>query len=761
MFEALGDIPKERGAQAMHDTSMHLSASPELLQECDRASERLGRRGQRSGRAAKWIPFDFSESQDIEAINQTDRLNYSAFDVHAKVFQPTPPLNHSATDDPHDGYIHHSHFHHSDFQRAREIDDSGFHVITARRSRVSALNAYHIREENHTPAVTASYNKKEIKDVFGNDLPSPSYCQSHPGTLNGQVQFCIHPNGDVSAQQWFSEHFQWINVGQYSNIRKRTEGQLSNDRLKGETEIQSLQQNTLAYFHAIAKQREAVVMGLPFGLREIHACLHGSKSVDSETSPRPHATAPSGPQIRYPVALPIVKSRVLLGTPDLESLPSSPTPSSRIQRSTQAEGDAHSHEDRLRRLIFGSVHYPAEHGDHGNDFSSHADSAYAPADPLPTSRHGSGDEYVGHSVQITSASESESRMSLPTRYGTENETRHYDSRYNAYTVHQASTVDDQMYIAPIQRTRNAAQNFSDHASIRNVGASGRTVMHDPLLDRANDDEKSGGESTSLFEHPRGYLHVTPAPRLPRSDSLDHVGVIGDFVAQRIPTGPRYGGIETDRGLPPLLPGPPTPQDLDGDNMWKTKTKEEQAAYDKELYDWCFATSRNQRHEDLYQRILSARKDDGSRIDRTNLGVVEQILVPRSKAPTSTAAKSSSSGPPDITRLLIPVVENLLSYTQGSEQKMHDFCARFVPPPEWAIDKSLAGNISFFDDGEWGKPPERIGRDQRYRELNGLYGRTSLARGGVSHNGGGRRGISLSSDSWSPRRSDGWSPSGYR
>ena len=115
-----------------------------------------------------------------------------------------------------------------------------------------------------------SYNGVKI---FGCDLPSPSYCQSRPGTTNGEIKFCIHPNGDVSAQQWFESQFQWINVGQYSNIRKRTEGQLASDRLKGETELQSLQQNTLAYFHAIARQREAAVMGRELNLQDLGAAL--------------------------------------------------------------------------------------------------------------------------------------------------------------------------------------------------------------------------------------------------------------------------------------------------------------------------------------------------------------------------------------------------------------------------------------------------------------------------------------------------------
>lgn len=61
-------------------------------------------------------------------------------------------------------------------------------------------------------------------------------------------------------------------------------------------------------------------------------------------------------------------------------------------------------------------------------------------------------------------------------------------------------------------------------------------------------------------------------------------------------------------------------------------------------------------------------------------------------------------------LLIPVMANLLSYKNDDTDLNH-----FRPPPSWAIDHTPSGNNSFFSSG-WGQPPQRVGRDPRYRAM---------------------------------------------
>ena len=91
-------------------------------------------------------------------------------------------------------------------------------------------------------------------------------------------------------------------------------------------------------------------------------------------------------------------------------------------------------------------------------------------------------------------------------------------------------------------------------------------------------------------------------------------------------------------------------------------------------------------------------------------------------------------------LLIPAIATLNSYKTDRTS-----VNPFSKPPSWAIDHSPAGNESFFSQ-QWGTPPQRVGRDPRYRAMQ-HDGRSSVfedptgrfPREEFSHGGGGRRG----------------------
>ena len=164
----------------------------------------------------------------------------------------------------------------SDMNRQDSVlTENGFVLCKGRKTKKTPgeLDAYEDKPEERQTTVEATFDKREIYNVFGNALPGPEFIEETVGLKNGQLQFIQHPNGDVSAQQWSAERYIWENIGQFSNIRKKVEGQLAADRLKGQTAYQTLQQNTLAYFRTIAKQREATVMGLPFGTKDIQAAI--------------------------------------------------------------------------------------------------------------------------------------------------------------------------------------------------------------------------------------------------------------------------------------------------------------------------------------------------------------------------------------------------------------------------------------------------------------------------------------------------------
>ncbi|GAB1734631.1 hypothetical protein NU195Hw_g1934t1 [Hortaea werneckii] len=199
-------------------------------------------------------------------------------------------------------------------ESGRERHDStaaeggGFQLITGRRGRKqnrqldSQLNLYEVKPEERQKTVEAAPDTKEIYHVFGNPPPPPAHLDTNPGSVNGQLQFIQHTNGDISAHQWSSSSFEWQNIGQFSNIRKKIEGQLTSNRLKGETAYQTLQQNTLAYFRTIAKQKEADVMGLPFGPKEIHQLMPELRAMQpTAVTPKKSITASEAPIPRQPL----------------------------------------------------------------------------------------------------------------------------------------------------------------------------------------------------------------------------------------------------------------------------------------------------------------------------------------------------------------------------------------------------------------------------------------------------------------------------
>jgi hypothetical protein len=92
----------------------------------------------------------------------------------------------------------------------------------------------------------------EYTRLFGKQLPDPIHLHTVIGTFDGEIIFIAHPNRDISAHQWSQKSFQWVNIGLYSHTRRRIEGSLAAERLKGST----ITHNTIEYFKAAAEQRQ-------------------------------------------------------------------------------------------------------------------------------------------------------------------------------------------------------------------------------------------------------------------------------------------------------------------------------------------------------------------------------------------------------------------------------------------------------------------------------------------------------------------------
>jgi hypothetical protein len=117
-------------------------------------------------------------------------------------------------------------------------------------------------------------------DVVGNhirlfgQLPDLIRLHEQTGDFDGQVVFIGHPNRDVSAHQWSSDSFQWVNIGLWSHSRHKVEGSLACERFST-----ALSPNSIEYFKFAAQEKEKRIKEF------------GRKKVEPETTePRPSLT---------------------------------------------------------------------------------------------------------------------------------------------------------------------------------------------------------------------------------------------------------------------------------------------------------------------------------------------------------------------------------------------------------------------------------------------------------------------------------------
>lgn len=656
-----------------------------------------------------------------------------------------------------------------------------FQLITGRRTKtgssknVGGLNAYEDKPEAKQSTVEASYSKREICNVFGNELPGPDFMDHNPGYKHGQLQFIQHPNGDVSAHQWSTDSFIWQNIGQYSNIRKKIEGQLGADRLKGETAFQTLQQNTLAYFRTIAKQREAMVMGVPFGPKEIQASMPNVSRGDDSQKPKaiPEADRPSDPfndttpyepaaavtDERQPETMPLSRAPAINEPSPGEQIHAIFAPTEILENSRFRNAEKDYFSSRVPQLSSQQHYNPltselqSENQTGGRmDF----DFEFPPSRDLTDHQFGPTSHTTPSVFQVDSFTGAGS-----SRFGSAFRSQQQDPSVTSTAPKPAERGDPfQAYqdafpelaaritstTATPTKDRSSIKEYlhrlGDAATARNVDtASARTVLHDPFQNeptmRADDPPKSSlldprpsdfhAAVASIFPSSSRYFQSSSRyfPAVSRTPAL--LSGLGENLLDSSPD--REWERKPCESFEIRTPGlnlrpEPTLQTLKGpfftgdpchnggvpDSNDKEKKDPEQ-----ELRDWFHSGNKFARQEEFYERIKGPS---------TTLGPISPPSASRRQWQTvATGAlpsnrKQNARDTTRMTRLLVPVFENLASYVEGRVEKRRDyFCRSWTTPPDWAIDMSPNGNNSFFDK-DWGQPPPRLGRDPRYRPFAG-------------------------------------------
>ncbi|KAJ4373865.1 hypothetical protein N0V83_002604 [Neocucurbitaria cava] len=123
-------------------------------------------------------------------------------------------------------------------------DRSGDPIETSRAS-----------NNEYCPNFSRSFAGDHYGQLFGK-LPDPICLHEEMGEFDGQVIFIGHPNRDVSAHQWSSASFQWVNIGRYAHSRSKVEGSLASDRLKENC----VSHDPLAFFKSAAENREKLIV---------------------------------------------------------------------------------------------------------------------------------------------------------------------------------------------------------------------------------------------------------------------------------------------------------------------------------------------------------------------------------------------------------------------------------------------------------------------------------------------------------------------
>lgn len=624
------------------------------------------------------------------------------------------------------------------------LTDAGYQLYITRKNRknVAEPSVYERRPEERQTSVEATFDTREIYEVFGNALPAPDYIQANVGVKDGQLQFVQHPNGDISAHQWSEERYVWENIGQFSNIRKKIEGQLGSDRLKGETAQQTLQQHTLAYFRTVARQREAQVMGVPFGLKEIQATMPDARGEVAEpfaASIKPMlATGTS-------TALPTQPSAATLqtGEPKVSSdLWKKPPLAAPVGPCTEAhDKPSVSHKTRPDDRFYATSPYQQPYiGYQYGQQHFRRPTGPIPCGPLWLNQAAASQAYAYNDLQASAnnynvydhASQNYlAQHSTPHanvaqyQYGVLGPRAHleeYPMYAQAHTswpyagtpsatgsgVHRDYAVEDHIArskdsITP-HRMSEQLWKISENAKERSlIQTKSRTVLYDPY-------QQSPAPTSESIDH-TGIIS-SPTPRVPKEDLLQTLlekAVASDASSSRF--FPRPKASQLEHSLPmqsqtvimPAIGEQPRIHAVDMPLFTKpdvqsplpslsTSNVPRATRYRQAQEGSPPGKTTSAEHEGLSGQIVEAPEVDHR--------VVQSPIAPPSSKQKRNFHDDAPVFDDVLSNLWMSIYRNLSSYAQDSSEDSQDYFCPWSKAPEWCIDRSEDGNKSFFEDYHW-------------------------------------------------------------
>ncbi|OQO00734.1 hypothetical protein B0A48_13225 [Cryoendolithus antarcticus] len=689
-------------------------------------------------RAKAWKPFDFGGGEATPSgpspVVET-RVNVFRPASSASLSRPISRISHATGD--------------SDGRESSQLESDDFQLFTGRKTRRQAAEE---RPEPPQITVEATFSKREICDVFGNELPGTSFLEWNPGTVHGQLQFIQHPNGDVYAHQWQASQYEWNNIGSFSNIRKKVEGGLARERLVGETALQSLHQNTLIYFRTIARQREALQIGLPFGQKEIVAALPDIRP-PSAAPPVPKMQCrtvemPTPPAARKQDAIDDSIGQITEGTDDPNARPVATRLVSGAGSTVTGQPPPHTSQRTPSYPSYNAPTYtpytndPYYQASYAQPYSvnpSYLQTMQHPSyypqysqqwgtsptyyqQPMQTPSYMTPAAYPPHpsygqtgldaEIQRMRAHASSQQSSPATASQGSAQQSSFHMTAAGHTPrrsdhHHASSSSQPPSTPYVQRTamRESILRMSETRGERTKNlANSRTVLHDPFLA-----QPKSVESTPAAV-PVPELPVTPVKEPVNRQRSPSVVTTGGVTMPARPARPLARSVAVPSiSLAPRLPDTasiPSENDLRNsspDREWQRKPAETYHVDVAPLLDlegskkwdatnfkeWYWDYTKFARHEEFFDRLKASSGSPST----TTAPQLAPIGPPRKD---SKASGSGDGYNEKMTRLWIPVLETLASYTTGPEEKRRDYFSRWAKAPEHAIDRSARGHESFWD-----------------------------------------------------------------
>jgi hypothetical protein len=559
------------------------------------------------------------------------------------------------------------------------------------------------------PVAALAEHMECLSRIFGAQLPDSSFLTQNEGAFDNQIVFIVHPNGDVQAHQWAAQSYQWVNLGQYSYRRKRIEGQLEKEKLRGQKIGGGLPPNTVHYFLAVTKQREqdcknssAYVPQISFQSfvtsslsqpemryrlrhvdtsREHHTSLSSAGSSTLTALPTTKATTVMAAAGTAPRRYPLMSKNPFIDDPfvarpvnnqaEYNEYALSPTPADTgLRPFTQCESASDHNQGKVDK---GKSVATAEQVDH------------LLADPFMTHRT------HGPSSAIEDASVLEDHKFLTTKPIQEQEA----TEKRAYNLDK-----ERMSSGPLAQQCQPASNAFQMTLLDNEVSHLEPESHKLTRQYAvSDTAAHHGPAVNLTTKHSRQIDTPENAALGQSEPLSIRRVLRESEVEAAWRDGqdsifRKGAATSNMSNEELeLYSKPSPQNWNGPFFPDSAPKASdlltpgfmvnKRCGQEELAGWWHSGNMRERQED-YLKVL--QKTAAARV----------------------MPQGEWSNDWSLDHALYPVFENLKAYVEKGSHKPCDYFARFAKPPEWCIDNSPAGRESFFGE-DYGTPPARLGR----------------------------------------------------